>query len=72
MPKEILIGSVWKKKSGGIYVITKEKNEELFKQFGILRYCQEIGCVGGVWASEEFILNNMFEITPNFSTASRI
>lgn len=67
MPKHIDIGSLWQKKEGGVFIITRERGEELFALHGFLLYCQEVGTPYGLWASPEFIIRSMTPVSANFS-----
>lgn len=67
MPKDISIGSVWQKPDGIIMIVTKEKNKDLESQYGELCYCQEIGDIGGLWASPDYIKSYWIRKSANFS-----
>ncbi len=67
MRKDIEVGSLWQKKEGKIFIITREKSGELFAIHGFLYYCQEVGAPYGLWASPEFIIRSMTPVSANFS-----
>lgn len=63
----VVIGSLWQKMDGKVFIITREEDEQLFSLYGLLYYCQEVGTPYGIWASEDFIVGNMSPVNANFS-----
>jgi len=57
-------GTFWVDNRGNTYVVSLSNIfNGLHKDLGLLYYLQEIGCVGGIWASPEYIISQMKQVT---------
>lgn len=72
MPKHpIVVGDLWRRGDDEIFIVTREKDEDIERLHGEVFYCQNLGSTSGVWFSSGY-LNNYLEKIPNFSPTVRI